>query len=241
MEIARHIQLASLPHEIPEWPGLQLAGTSQPAQEVGGDYYDFLDIDSRRLMVVVGDVSGKGISAALYMSKMQGILRSLYDFDLSPQDLFVRLNEVLGRDMDKTFFVTALAAEIQPEQQRLLVARAGHLPLFHFQSRASHVQLLTPRGIGFGLDQNGLFKKELEIAAVDYQAGDVFLLVTDGITEARNLQNVEFGESQLQELLQSHAAEPAAEICKQVLQKVHDFSGRQTPLDDQTVVVVKAI
>jgi sigma-B regulation protein RsbU (phosphoserine phosphatase) len=103
------------------------------------------------------------------------------------------------------------------------------------------VQLLTPRGIGFGLDQNGLFKKELEIAAVDYQAGDVFLLVTDGITEARNLQNVEFGESQLQELLQSHAAEPAAEICKQVLQKVHDFSGRQTPLDDQTVVVVKAI
>jgi phosphoserine phosphatase RsbU/P len=241
MEIARHIQLASLPHEIPQWPGLQIAGVSQPAQEVGGDYYDFLDSDSTRRLVIVGDVSGKGISAALYMSKMQGILRSLYDFDLTPQELFVRLNEVLGRDMDKAFFVTALAAEIQPEHQRLLVARAGHLPLFHFQNQSGQVQLLTPRGIGFGLDQNGLFKKELEIAAVDYAIGDVFLFVTDGITEARDLQNVEFGENQLQEVLQRHAAEPAAEICRQVLQQAHDFSGRPTPLDDQTVVVVKAI
>lgn len=241
MEIARHIQLASLPQAVPEWPGLQLAGTSLPAQEVGGDYYDFLNSQAQRLMVVVGDVSGKGISAALYMSKMQGILRSLYDFNLSPSELFLRLNEILSRDMNKNFFVTALAADIQPDRRQVLVARAGHLPLFHYRRHSDQVHVLTPRGIGFGLDQNGLFGKELEVMAVPYEVGDVFLFVTDGITEARNLQEQEFGESRLQQLLQTNAHASADDLCKQILRQVHDYSARQTPLDDQTVVVIKAV
>ena len=241
LEIARRIQLASLPQNTPRMVGLDIAGLSLPAMEVGGDYYDFLNGSSQEITVVVGDVSGKGISAALYMSKVQGILRSLHSFNLSPRELCIRLNGLLGRDLEKSYFVTALAAAIRASERRLILTRAGHLPLYHFHRDTSRVDLLTPKGIGFGLDQKELFANELEECRVTYQPGDVFLFVTDGVTESRNGDGQEFGEMNLMSLLVQHADKNASQLCDQVLRDLQHFVGATLPSDDRTIVVVKAI
>ncbi len=240
LTIARRIQMASLPQEIPIVDGLDISGASEPALEVGGDYFDYLNGSATPgVTVIVGDVSGKGTSAALYMSKMQGIIRSLHAFNLSPGELFVRVNKLLSQDLEKKAFVTALGAFIDTDKQHLVLARAGHLPLFHYRATSNTVDLVTPRGLGMGLDRDELFASELEEMSVDYQSGDVFLFVTDGITEARNANGQEFGEDKLVEHLLAAASSDAESIRRKLFQKVKLLTDHGLPLDDQTVVVVK--
>lgn len=241
LDIARRIQLASLPQKTPQLPGLDIAGVSMPALEVGGDYYEYLNGAADRVTVVVGDVSGKGISAALYMSKVQGIIRSLHTFNLGPKELCLRLNKLLDRDLEKNYFVTALAAEILAGEHQLILTRAGHLPLFHFRSQTQEVESLTPRGIGFGLQHQDLFAHELEELRVGYFPGDVFLFVTDGVTESRDAAGSEFGEKKLAQVLAQHADMDAAHLCREILQELRRFSGQALQADDLTLVAVKAL
>jgi len=241
MEIARRIQLASLPQETPHMPGLEIAGLSIPALEVGGDYYEYLNGSSECLTIVVGDVSGKGISAALYMSKVQGIIRSLHSFHLGPRELCVHLNRLLGHDLEKNYFVTALAAEIRTVERRLVLTRAGHLPLYHYRTRTRSVEAITPRGIGFALREEEHFAQELEEIQVGYERGDIFLFATDGVTECRNPAGGEFGESNLLQLLADHAEKNAENLCAQLLQELRHFSGTALQADDLTMVVGRAV
>ncbi|MBN2354530.1 SpoIIE family protein phosphatase, partial [candidate division KSB1 bacterium] len=241
LEIARRIQVSSLPQTTPQIAGLDIAGTSIPAAEVGGDYFDYLNGNEGDLTVVVGDVSGKGISAALYMSKMQGILRSLHGFRLSPRDLFIRTNEILTKDLEKQYFITALGARIDMVTKHLIVTRAGHLPLFHYNAATSSVDYITPKGIGFGLDTSESFASELEEKKVSFRRGDVFVFVTDGVTEAKNKNGDEFGEDNLTRIVKSAAREQAPAICRGVSEAVRLFSKNKSQSDDQTIVVVKIV
>jgi serine phosphatase RsbU (regulator of sigma subunit) len=239
LEIARRIQLASLPQNTPVLKGLDIAGVSVPAMEVGGDFFDYLNGAADRMTVVVGDVSGKGTSAALYMSKIQGILRSLHGFGLSPGDLFIRANKLLCGDMEKNSFVTAVGAAFDAQARTAVLARAGHLPLYHFQAAAGRVEKITPRGLGLGLNNAGLFSSELEEKIVRYGPGDVLLFVTDGITEAQNEADELFGEERLMAMLAANAAAGAAAIRDALLREVAGFAGGAVQHDDETIVVVK--
>ena len=239
LEIARNIQLESLPQTTPQIEGLDVAGTSIPAMEVGGDYYDFLNGSPDKITVVVGDVSGKGTSAALYMSKIQGMLRSLNVFGLSPREMFSRTNKLLWNDMEKKSFVTAFGALFEPAKRRVVLARAGHLPLLHYRAAARNVERIIPRGMGMGLSGNGAFDDELEEMQMSFSPGDIFLFVTDGITEGKNISGEEFGEERLIEVLRNYAHLNAGEIRDKVTSSVKIFSGEALQHDDQTVVVVK--
>ena len=240
LNIARQIQLSSLPQSTPEIAGLDIFGISHPATEVGGDFYDFLNGKNDELLVVVGDVSGKGTSAALYMAKIQGIFRSLHTFDLSPRELFSRTNRILLHDLDKSFFVTGLGAKFLPRQKKLLLARAGHLPLLHYQSRTKNVIMVTSSGLGFGLENSGIFDQKLEELSLSYGNNDVFLFATDGITETFNSGSQEFGEDRLVQALQVSAEQPAKQIVQYILDQLQSFQGERASHDDYTLVVVKA-
>ncbi|MDE3058987.1 MAG: PP2C family protein-serine/threonine phosphatase, partial [Bacteroidota bacterium] len=241
LEIARRIQLESLPQSVPRIKGLDIAGNSLPALEVGGDFFDYLNGSPHKVTVIVGDVSGKGTSAALYMSKVQGIFRSLHAFKLSPHELMVRANGLLCRDLEKSSFITVLGAEFNTLTKRLVIARAGHLPLFFYSAKEKRVEKITPRGLGLGLNDKGVFSYELKEKKIRCTRGDVFLFVTDGITEAMNVKNEEFGEERLTGLLkQSHTAS-ANEIRDSVMKEVKQFAAGAYQHDDQTVVVVKAV
>lgn len=239
--IARRIQLASLPQSTPEIEGLEISGTSIPATEVGGDYFDYLNGAPGTVTVIVGDVSGKGTSAALYLFKIQGILRSLYEFGLKPRDLFIRANQLLYKDLEKQAFVTAISGLFDVGQRRLVLARAGHLPLFYYQAETQTVQVVAPRGLGLGLDGEKIFISEIEEKVIDYNAGDVFLFVTDGITEAQSKEKFLFGEDSLVNVLKSCNSKNAIEIRDHIINTVRNFSSDMSQQDDQTVVVVKAV
>lgn len=240
LDIARRIQLDSLPQSTPNIPGLDISGTSIPAMEVGGDFYDYLYNNHSKLTIVVGDVSGKGTSAALYMSKVQGILRSLHGFDLTPRDLFTRANRLLCQDLEKRSFVTVLGAEFDTGNKTMIVARAGHLPLWHYNSTTHNVEKVLPKGLGMGLDDAGIFVNEMEEKSIRYHTGDVFLFATDGVTDARNSSG-DFGEQRLLEVLIANTHRSAEEIQQAVIAAVEEFTGEHTQHDDQTVVVVKAL
>ena len=238
--IARRIQLSSLPSETPRMSGLDIAGMSSPALEVGGDFFDYLNGAGTDLMVIVGDVSGKGTSAALYMSKVQGILRSLYGFGLQPRDLFIRVNRLLCKDLERSSFVTALGAHFTSGARQLTLVRAGHVPLFVFRAQSASVERILPRGLGLGLDDAGVFAAEIEERAVNFTTGDVMLFVTDGVLEARNVGGEEFGDERLSALLSRHAALGATALRDAVVREIQTFGEGTDQHDDQTVVVVKA-
>ncbi len=240
LAIARRIQMASLPQSTPNVEGLDIAGISIPALEVGGDYFDYLNGVPNRITIIVGDVSGKGTSAALYMSKVQGILRSLHDFGLSPRQLFIRANHLLRQALERKSFVTSIGADFNTASRQLALARAGHLPLFYYHARSAHVEKITPKGLGLGLDDDGLFASELEERIIAYEPGDVFLFVTDGVTEAHNGIGAEFGEDQLVEVLTQNVHNHAEQIRDIVVSALKHFANNIEQHDDQTIVVVKA-
>ena len=239
LQIARRIQLASLPQHTPALKGLDIAGVSVPALEVGGDFFDYLNGVAGRMTIVVGDVSGKGTSAALYMSKVQGIFRSLHGFGLSPGDLFIRANGLLCGDMEKKSFVTAVGAAFDTQKRTILLARAGHLPLYHYRMSEGRVVKITPRGLGLGLNNEGVFSSELEETVVHYAAGDILVFVTDGITEAQNGAGELFGEDRLMSAIVARAGTTAAEIRDGVLKDADGFSAGVAQHDDETIVVVR--
>ena len=241
LAIARRIQLASLPQKTPVVTGLEIAGSSLPALEVGGDFFDYLNGSTDHLTVVVGDVSGKGTSAALYMSKVQGILRSLHGFGLSPGDLFIRANRLLCGDMEKSSFVTAVGAAFDPQEQSFTLARAGHLPLYHFLASERRVVAITPRGLGLGLNNAGVFSSEIEEKVVRYGPGDVLLFVTDGVTEAHDREGELFGEERLMDLLSRLAGKNATAIRDAIIGELAAFSAGAVQHDDETIVVIKGL
>lgn len=241
LELARQIQLSSLPQEEPEVPGLDVAGSSLPALEVGGDYYAYFPGQDGSLTLVLGDVSGKGTSAALYMSKMQGIFASLHHESLSPRQLFVKANAVLYREIERQAFITASCARINPSTMTLDLARAGHLPLFHYRARENDVIAHSPKGLALGVDKGPLLEKLLDEGSTSYGPGDVFLFLSDGITEMVDANRQLYGEDRVAESLKECAWRNATGIRNQILAEVGSFAGDGELQDDQTVVVIKAV
>ena len=241
LAIARRIQLESLPQRTPQVESLDIAGVSLPALEVGGDYFDYLNGVGQQLTVIVGDVSGKGTSAALYMSKVQGILRSLHGFGLGPRELLVRANQLLYGDIERKSFITALGASFDTPERTVLVARAGHLPLYRYRASTGEVEKITPRGLGLALNEGAVFAEELEELRTTYEIGDILLFVTDGVTEARRSDGEQFGESGVEQVLRDFGQESAATIRDALLNSVTTFAGQEHQHDDQTIVVVKAL
>ncbi|MGD9898848.1 MAG: SpoIIE family protein phosphatase [Calditrichaceae bacterium] len=239
LKIARQIQISSLPQTTPDINGLDIASVSIPAYEVGGDYFDFLNGFDDGLMIIVGDVSGKGTSAALYMSKLQGIFRSLNAFNLSPKDMFLRANKILSVDLEKKSFVTAIGAQFELSERKIRLARAGHLPLYHYKAEDKKIISIIPDGLGLGLGNPDLFDEKLTEIEIDFKSGDIFVFLTDGLTEAYNSAGVEFGEDKLLSEIISRPELSAMQICDNLISSVRKFTGTDIQQDDITLVIVK--
>ncbi len=239
LEIARGIQLASLPIKTPDINGLDIAGVSIPALEVGGDFYDYLNGKSNAVTIVIGDVSGKGTSAALYMSKIQGIMRTLHEFDLKPKELLVRTNSLISDSMDNKSFVTSTSAYINLDTESVTISRAGHLPLYFYNSKLDKVENLKPNGIMLGFGNGAKFADLLEEIVIDFNPGDILLFITDGILETRDSSGNEFDEKEIIRMLNIYSSQSADEIKNNILSRVKSFTGEMEQFDDMTVVVVK--
>ena len=229
---ARAIQEGFLPKEIPQLAGYEIAAAWQSARVVGGDYFDVLPFDGEMCGLCIADVAGKGLPAALLMSNLQAAVRGLASPSLAPEDLCSRLNALLCRNIASDRFVTLFYAQLDGPSRQLRYVSAGHNPPFVVRRDGSH-ERLRQGGIVLGVFANQTFKSDV----TQLQSGDRLVLYTDGVTEACNSDDEEFGEDRLLRVLQEYASSPAVEIQKQILQSVANFS-RSTWQDDATLLVV---
>lgn len=241
LEIAHNIQVASLPQNVPIIPGLDIYATSIPAMEVGGDFYDFLNGTANGLTIVMGDVSGKGTSAALYMSKVQGIFQTLHEFNLSPVKLLTRANHLLYRHIDSKSYITAVGASFDTANKTLSFARAGHLPLYYYNHNLREIRKIQPCGMGLGLSEKNIFDYSIEEIKIEYSEGDIFLFVSDGVVEALNRAGEQFGEEKLLELIKLNTESDSKRMVAEILESVKAFTSDTNQYDDITVVTVKSV
>ena len=239
LEIARNIQMRFLPHTAPNFPHLDIASICRPAMEVGGDYFDFVRDGEQRLTVVIGDVSGKGVSAAFYMTLAKGIIRALSRLKLSPKSLLSDMNTVFYENTPKEVFISLIYGLFDMENRTLTFARAGHNPLIVHKSVGGEAQLLHPRGLAIGMEHGKVFSATIEEQKVPIQAGDVFIFYTDGISEAMNKNGEEFGEERLRDAISGVSGVSAQEILEAITQDVMNFTGEAKQHDDFTMVVVR--
>jgi len=244
LQIARNIQMSLLPQGPLRMPGVELAGHCEPAREVGGDYYDFLPLDDDRLGILIADVAGKGTSAALYMAELKGIVFSLSQLHASPRQLLIDANRIISKHLDSSSFITMTYVVVDTRARTITCARAGHCPLIYVPgpnaaSRAA--QTLVPDGMVLGLqvDTGDSFARLLEEITLPLGRGDLFLLYTDGISEAMNTSGDYFGDARLAELARQHADMASDELRERILREVHAFTGDAAQHDDMTMVLIK--
>ena len=241
LRLARQIQMSLLPRDPTSVPGLSVTAVCRPAREVGGDYYDFIRLDERRLGLLVADVSGKGTSAALYMAELKGLVLSLGHTYESPRQLLIEANRILSGALDSRSFITMLYAVIDLEAGTLTYARAGHTPLIHASRSGSRreVRVLAPDGLVLGLHGfERQFVELLEEHQMAVRPGDVAVLFTDGVTEAMNEQDDMFGEARLARLLETAAADSSDVLHERILRDVDTFVGSAAQHDDMTMVLL---
>lgn len=234
LEVARRIQARLLPSRPPEVPGLEIAGQSESAREVGGDYYDHIPVGDRRALLVIADVSGKGVPAALLMSAFRASLMSQDSHEGDPARLAARLNEFLHRSVDPGKFVTAFVGFLDGATGRLVYANAGHNPPVLLRANGD-VEWLAAGGLILGI----LPEAPFESGSVDLRPGDLIVLYTDGVTEGANATAEQWGEERLVESVRRRRADSCAAIAAGLVREVRAFEGETGPADDITVLVAR--
>ena len=233
-EYALEIQRGLLPPEIPQVPGFTIAGAWQPAKNVGGDYYDVFNIDKTQLALVVADVSGKGIPAALLMSSLQATAKAYATVEPSPLELCRRVNRAICSSIAGRKFITFFYAVLDWERRRLTYVNAGHNPPI-VVSQNGTCRKLEIGGSVLGLFADGSYEQ----ASIELLPGDRLIMFTDGITEAADPGGEEFGEDRLIALLRNNGTASAAELRDAIMQNVSQFC-REDFADDATLLTVVA-
>ncbi len=239
LEIARRVQLGLLPREEPRLPGFELSGICKPALEVGGDYFDFIRLQDGKLGIAIADVSGKGVPAAIYMTLTKGILQSHAEATLSPKSVLTKVNSLMYRTIERSWFVSMFYAVLDPENRRLRYARAGHNPAILLSDGSHDPKLLQSHGIGLGLEQGPIFEKTLAEGEIQLHSGQTLIFYTDGFTEAMNEDNEEYGEERFIRFLHEHSGLSAAATIRNALAEIERFAGEAPQHDDMTMVVLR--
>ncbi len=229
---ARSIQQGLLPKSLPQRAGYEISGAWQPAQSIGGDYYDVLEFDDASLGLCIADVAGKGLPAALLMSNLQAAVRGLASPELAPEGLCSRLNSLVCHNTGADRFITFFYAQLDGPARRLRYANAGHNAPILLHADGSHERLQAGGGV------LGVFpRQKFASGAAQLAPGDRLILYTDGVTEVCDAADEEFGEVRLLRLLQEHRMAAASALQEKILAVAGEFS-RGHWHDDATLLVL---
>ena len=225
-----------LPQEVPNIPGLEIAAFSRPAQIVGGDYFDFIDFSNGFHGLAIADVAGHGVSASLHMASMQALLRTLVPVNKSPAEVMRQVHKLFIHNIRFETFVTFFIGAFDSSTNKLTYCNAGHLPPLVFRqtkNKEESVVMLRPTGAAIGLVEEAIFGEK----TIDLQEGDLLVLYTDGVTEAMNTDNQEFGRERLETLIQQVEGLQVKEVIQKIRLSLEEFSEGKPLADDTTIVV----
>ncbi|MCU0412594.1 MAG: SpoIIE family protein phosphatase, partial [Bacteroidetes bacterium] len=210
LALAREIQRGLLPKANPVISGLDVSGVTLPALSVGGDYYDFIHPEPHRFLVVVADVAGKGMSAALYMSKVQGMVQLAAHMYDSPKEMLVNINRRIFEGIDRRSFITMILAQFDLKKKQVRICRAGHTKAI--VSKRGKLELLQGAGIALGLERGPVFERQIQEVRMPVGPESLFVFYTDGVTEAMNVHGQQLGEDRMMDVLRLHGKGTAPEI-----------------------------
>lgn len=238
LEIAKEIQDNFLPETTPDIPGMEIAAVTIPAMEIGGDFYDFIPVTGDRQGFVVADVSGKGVSAALFMALSRTLIRASGQENPDPAVAIQKANRLIYEDGRSSMFVTVFYGVLDAPAMAFSYVNAGHNPPLLVRGEPPEVRTLGEgRCIALGV----VPEVSMTCAELVLQPGDLIVMYTDGVTEAFNPQDEEFGEGRLVEYLQKHRHNPAREIIDGLLDEIRRYCGSAPQSDDITLVIVRVL
>ncbi|MGB9696969.1 MAG: SpoIIE family protein phosphatase [Ignavibacteria bacterium] len=237
LEIARNIQKQLIPDLRVNSKNGNIAGLVLPAAYVGGDFFDVIDMPDNKVLLAIADVSGKGLTAAAYMVKVQTYLRIATKIFSHPSDILCEVNKLVLSAFHRSFFVTIALVLIDYQKNKIIVSRAGHNPVMLYKN--GKVQVINPPGIALGLEHNNIFSKTLGYSEHLIEDNSIILLFTDGITEAMNKNNEEFGTDKLVEVFLETSVLPAGLLIEEIIKKVKTFTGSEDNRDDIAMLVAK--
>lgn len=236
LEIAREVQEHLFPQLLPSVPGLEYCGQCRPAREVGGDYYDFLALRDGQLGFAIGDVSGKGVGAALMMASVEASLRALASVVEDPAALMDRINSLVCQASAANRYVTLFYAQYDPASHRLSYVNAGHNPPMVLRNRGGSFQVSR---LETGGPVIGLLPYCYQQEVFSLEVGDLVVLFTDGVSESMNARFEEWGETRLIEFLKTTHGLPAAEALRRIVIAAEAFAAGASQHDDMTLVVLR--
>lgn len=239
LKIAKNVQKSLLPQMLHQNDDFEIAAFSESADEVGGDYYDTLRISEFETAVIIADVSGKGTTAAFHMSQMKGIFHSLAQNCIAPDEFMYRANQALVYCLQRGSFISATFFIIDTREKKVKYARAGHCPVLFFANKKSEPEYFKDKGVALGMVRNRSYREFIQANEFAYSDGDILVLYTDGITEAKDKKNDQFGYDRLANLLPEVKAQSARQIQEHLINKLYEFSGTSNIDDDYTTMIIK--
>ena len=239
LEIARQLQLRLLPEKNPSVEGYTIQGFCLPAKEVGGDYYDFIELADNKLGIVIGDVAGKGLPAAIYMTLTKGIFLSFTKTNISPKEALIKVNQLLYQSLQRGSFVTMCFAVLDNQKNELTIARAGHEPLLHANNNDSSIIEVKPKGIGLGLEEGKIFESGIEEETIKINEKDLIIFYTDGVSDSRDSSLNNYGIRRIKEVISKNKELPLAQLVTETINDAKTFSGNTSQYDDMTLIAVK--
>jgi len=234
LALAAKIQEDFLPKENPPCKKFEIVGYNTPCYQVGGDYYDFIDIDPSRLGIVVADVSGKGVGASLLMASLRAALQSEVHAKYNIEEMAVKLNNFVHRSSAPNGFITFFFCELSKKSGELKYINAGHNPPLIIDKKGK-ITRMESSGLCLGMFPSSTY----EVKKVTIRDGEMAVLFTDGITESRNKDNKEFDEKGLIKLLRKHPKLKASKILKKVNEELESFTAGADRMDDMTLVIIQ--
>ena len=240
LHIARNVQHSFLPTTIPKVQNFDLAGYCDPAQETGGDYYDMIKLSDEKIAIAIGDVSGKGIQAAFYMTFAKGVIHSLCSILDNPMELISKANQLFNDNATRGTFISMIYGILDTKDKTFKFIRAGHNPIL-LKKKNGDMEWLQPKGTAIGMMKNASFEKGAEEMVIQMNSEiECLVLYTDGITEAANKKNEFYGEDRLLRIVKNANYTTSNDLIDIIIKDVSKFTGAAEQHDDITCVVIKA-
>lgn len=240
LKIAQRVQKALLPLHLDHPDSFDICAYSNTADEVGGDYYDTYQVDENHFVLIMGDVSGKGTSAAFHMAQMKGVFQSLIQLGLRPAEFMEKANSALSKCLERNHFITASIFEIDVVHQTFCHARAGHIPTLWYKASERTAEFISMEGLGLGIVRNLTYKNHVHEKTFNYQPGDILVLLTDGILEGRNDTGEQFGYERIKKIVEEHPQKSPIDLQQVLIDSLHLFVGGDGMIDDDySLLVVK--
>jgi len=240
LDLARKIQYDLIPKTPPEHKQYEIATYYESAREVGGDYFDIIEGqgNTKKTFIIIGDISGKGMGAALYMTRVQAIIQLLITNYNNVKEVIINLKKYFSRNLRKEYFLTIIIASIDARGS-IRLCRAGHSPVLHYKYAEDSFEEISPKGLGIGLNDKGTFEKILEESKVTPKKNDLLIFYTDGLTETMNNRRKQFGLNTLKRIIKQNADYSTDKIKDEILNEVAIFRGDASKSDDLTLIILK--